>query len=183
MPVILRPQDEAAWLDPQLRNPLELQRLLRPYPDNKLVACRVSQRVNSPHFDDPECVEPVQAPADTFTWLHEDIHNVGRRKSRNPKRRCVRRDHVGPGGQIFFNTKSFSHDDGTRWHPVVDIETGPVYCDCPDFHFRHAKHDPDVLTPQHWCKHVARAVQNCKRHNELHFSKTMPELGEQHAAA
>lgn len=171
MPVILRPQDEEFWLDPNARNIPELRRLLRPYPDNKMVGWQVSQHVNSPFFDDPECIEPVQSPAATFDWLHQDIHGVGRRKHRNPKRRCVRRDHVA-GGQVFFNTKSFTQDDGTRWHPVVDTEAGPVYCDCPDFHFRHARHDPDVLTPQYWCKHVARAVQNCKRHGELHFARS-----------
>jgi hypothetical protein len=58
-----------------------------------------------------------------------------------PRKRLVRRDHEA-GGHVFFRTRSFTRDDATRWHPVVDVETGRVFCDCPDFHYRH-----DFTTP------------------------------------
>ena len=169
MPVILRPSDEAAWLDPNARNVPQLLRLLRPYPAEEMEAWMVSQRVNSPFFDDPQCIEPVQDSQQTLSWIFQGTES-GKRVSRLfLKRRCVRRDYVSPAGQVFFQTKSFTRDDGTRWHPIVDVEAGPVFCDCPDFQFRHARHEPDVLTPQFWCKHVARAVQNCKRHGEIRY--------------
>lgn len=166
MPVILRPEDEAAWLDPHHQNVPELLRLLRPYPSEAMAARLVSQRVNSPFSDDAECIEPIKDYPIPLAWMEASAATL-QRQSHLPKRRCVRRDHVAPGGQVLFQTKSFTRDDNTRWHPVVDVEAGPVFCDCPDFHFRHARHEPDVLTPQFWCKHVARAVQNCKRHGEL----------------
>ncbi|HEX8465247.1 MAG TPA: SOS response-associated peptidase [Abditibacterium sp.] len=83
-----------------------------------------------------------------------------------PRKRLVRRDHAA-SGQVFFRTRSFTRDDATRWHPVVDVESGHVFCDCPDFRYRHAHNEPDVWTPNWWCKHVARAVENCRRHGEL----------------
>lgn len=83
-----------------------------------------------------------------------------------PRARKVRRDHVA-GGHLFFRTRSFTRDDATRWHPTVDLENGAVFCDCPDFRYRHANHEPDVWTPHWWCKHLTRAVDNCKRHGEL----------------
>jgi len=70
---------------------------------------------------------------------------------------------------VFFKTHSFTQRDDTWWHPVVDLESGGVFCDCPDFRYRHAPHEPDVTMPQHWCKHLARAVDNCRRHGELKF--------------
>ncbi|MBV9470355.1 MAG: SOS response-associated peptidase [Abitibacteriaceae bacterium] len=166
MPVILRPQDEAAWLDPRNQNVPELMRLLRPYPEDEMEAWLVSQHVNSPFFDDPSCAEPIKDRQETLNWIAASAALL-KKQNRLPKRRCVRRDHVVPGGQVFFQTKSFTRSDGTRWHPIVDIESGPVFCDCPDFHFRHARHEPDIFTPQFWCKHVARAVENCRRHGEI----------------
>ena len=82
------------------------------------------------------------------------------------KRRHVLRESEA-GGHVFFKTRSFTRDDATVWHPVVDVECGHVFCDCPDFRYRHAIHEPDVSTPQWWCKHLRRAVANCKRHGEL----------------
>jgi putative SOS response-associated peptidase YedK len=58
MPVIL---DESAWdfwLDRSLTDAAAVIHLLRPAPDDLLVAIPVSPRVNSPRNDDPSCVEP-----------------------------------------------------------------------------------------------------------------------------
>lgn len=59
MPVILPATDYATWLDPDLDDAETFQRLLRPYPAERMVATAVSTRVNSPRNDDPECVKPV----------------------------------------------------------------------------------------------------------------------------
>lgn len=58
MPVILDTGDHAAWLDPE--QPIDrLQALMRPLPDDVLSLVPVSSRVNSPKFDDPDCVKPL----------------------------------------------------------------------------------------------------------------------------
>lgn len=53
MPVIIGPADFDAWLaEPRTE-------LLRPYPGELLTAYPVSQRVNSPKNDDPECLTRI----------------------------------------------------------------------------------------------------------------------------
>lgn len=66
MPVILDPGDIDLWLRPSpldTKDPADfsasLQTLLRPAPDDTLVATPVSRRVNSPRHDDPACLEEV----------------------------------------------------------------------------------------------------------------------------
>jgi putative SOS response-associated peptidase YedK len=59
MPVILRPEHEAAWLDPTITDPDKLLPLLEPYPADAMRAYPVSARVNSVEHDDPELLEPV----------------------------------------------------------------------------------------------------------------------------
>lgn len=59
MPVILRPEDEAFWLDPEIRRPNDLLPLLVPYPDELMDAVPVSRRVNSPATDDPDLLTPL----------------------------------------------------------------------------------------------------------------------------
>jgi len=58
MPVILREQDEAAWLDPSLALDAA-QALLVPLPAELLMAYEVSPKVNSPAFNIPEALQPV----------------------------------------------------------------------------------------------------------------------------
>ena len=58
MPVILREQDETAWLDPNLA--LDgAQALLVPLHAELLRAYKVSPKVNAPAFNVPEAVQPV----------------------------------------------------------------------------------------------------------------------------
>ena len=58
MPVMLREQDEAAWLDPTV--PLHAaQALLAPFPAERLTAYEVSPKVNSPAFNTPEAIQRV----------------------------------------------------------------------------------------------------------------------------
>lgn len=59
MPVILNRGDFARWLDPAVTDAKLLEPLLRPLPEEALRLYRVAPKVNSPRFDDPSCVEPI----------------------------------------------------------------------------------------------------------------------------
>jgi putative SOS response-associated peptidase YedK len=59
MPVILDPEDYGTWLDPSINDPVALNPLLRPWPKERTILFTVSQRVNSPRNDDPECIAPL----------------------------------------------------------------------------------------------------------------------------
>ncbi|MDF2441743.1 MAG: hypothetical protein JWN98_2727, partial [Abditibacteriota bacterium] len=59
MAVILRPEDEAAWLDPNLQEADELLPLLQPYPHEGMDAYPISTKINSPAFDAPDCIAPL----------------------------------------------------------------------------------------------------------------------------
>jgi putative SOS response-associated peptidase YedK len=59
MPVILRPENYAAWLDPHTQDPAILKPLLRPTPSDEIDLYPVSKRVNSPKNDDPQCIAPL----------------------------------------------------------------------------------------------------------------------------
>jgi putative SOS response-associated peptidase YedK len=59
MPVILAPEDYAAWLDPSTTSATRLQPLLRPFPPQAMSALPLSMAVNDPAVDDPSCLEPV----------------------------------------------------------------------------------------------------------------------------
>jgi len=59
MPVIL-PQDmESVWLDQNVPWSSAVHSILTPYPAEGMAAYEVSQMVNSPHNDFPECILPV----------------------------------------------------------------------------------------------------------------------------
>jgi putative SOS response-associated peptidase YedK len=57
MPVILPSHAYETWLDPS-RDVQQVLPLLKPYPNEPMVAYPVSTAVNSPTVDDPRCVEP-----------------------------------------------------------------------------------------------------------------------------
>jgi putative SOS response-associated peptidase YedK len=59
MPLILQPRDYEEWLDPKERSAESLAHLLAQYQSDDLVAYPVSQTVNSPQVDSPECIQPV----------------------------------------------------------------------------------------------------------------------------
>jgi putative SOS response-associated peptidase YedK len=63
MPVILRPEDEAQWLDTSRTSFAKAQSLLKPYPDELRDAHDVSPIVNSAKYDGPECIQPVSEDA------------------------------------------------------------------------------------------------------------------------
>ncbi|MBB6675512.1 SOS response-associated peptidase [Cohnella nanjingensis] len=59
MPVILRPEDEARWLDRRIQDPAPLLPLLVPYPAGEMAAYEVDPRVGNVANDDPACMAPV----------------------------------------------------------------------------------------------------------------------------
>ena len=59
MPVILRPEDEALWLDRSVTTATDLLSLLAPYPAEAMEAYAVSRQVNAPTVDDPALIVPA----------------------------------------------------------------------------------------------------------------------------
>lgn len=58
MPVILRPEEEKDWLNPDLTEPEQILKLLKPYDSEAMEAYEVSTKVNTPAFNTPECIQP-----------------------------------------------------------------------------------------------------------------------------
>jgi putative SOS response-associated peptidase YedK len=59
MPVILRPEEYALWLDREITDPEQLQQLYKPYPADRMEMWPVAPSVNSPRIDSPELIKPV----------------------------------------------------------------------------------------------------------------------------
>lgn len=59
MPVILRPEDEAVWLNRDLGDPSRLQALLKPYPSEEMEAYPVGAAVGNVRNDDASLIEPL----------------------------------------------------------------------------------------------------------------------------
>ncbi len=59
MPAILHPGDEAEWLDPDITDPAQVERLLVPYLANEMRAYPVSRRVGNTRNDGPDLIEPI----------------------------------------------------------------------------------------------------------------------------
>ncbi|MDQ0113004.1 SOS response-associated peptidase [Paenibacillus harenae] len=59
MPVILRPENEALWLDRKTQDVEALLPLLRPYDDRDMVAYAVSPAVGNVRNDSPELIEQI----------------------------------------------------------------------------------------------------------------------------
>ena len=160
MPAILRGEAVDLWLDNAIVNEQVLVRALQT-PPARFLGVRVTDAVATGW----QSLESAENGRDVLPLTYGPSFKVEKPRFATRARK-VRRDHRA-GGHVFFRTRSFTRDDATRWHPTVDLENGAVFCDCPDFRYRHANHEPDVWTPHWWCKHLARAVDNCKRHGEL----------------
>ena len=61
MPVILAPDDYAAWLDPEIGDATRLRAMLAPRGELRPVARAVDRRVNDVRNEDQECL--ASAPA------------------------------------------------------------------------------------------------------------------------
>ncbi len=59
MPVILKPEGYARWLDLEQQRTEALVRLLAPLPEDWLSAHPVGRLVNNPRNEDPRCIERV----------------------------------------------------------------------------------------------------------------------------
>ncbi len=59
MPVILRKEDEEAWLNPDETEAERLLHLLQPYPAEEMEAYPVSRAVNTPRNDGPHLLTPA----------------------------------------------------------------------------------------------------------------------------
>lgn len=57
MPVILAPNDYAAWLDPSVEDTNSLQHMLAPCGEDELIAEPVSTHVNKVANDDSRCIQ------------------------------------------------------------------------------------------------------------------------------
>ena len=60
MPVILHEQDEQEWLDPEVTDPTQVERLLVPYPADEMEAFPVSRKVGNTRNDGPDLIEPIE---------------------------------------------------------------------------------------------------------------------------
>ena len=57
MPVILPRDHYALWLDPDIKDPKRLKTLLQPRPGEEMKIRRANSKVNSPSYDEPDCLE------------------------------------------------------------------------------------------------------------------------------
>lgn len=60
MPVIIKPEDYSAWLDPKLTDILKIQAMVNPYPERLMEAYPISHNINDPQHDSPELIAPLQ---------------------------------------------------------------------------------------------------------------------------
>lgn len=61
MPVILRPDEYALWLDPHLDDQATLESVLQPFAAESMAAYPVSTTVNNVRNDSPACIAPAQS--------------------------------------------------------------------------------------------------------------------------
>lgn len=64
MAIILRPEDEAKWLDPNRQELDELWPLLGVFGDEAMEAYAISTRINTPAYDAPDCLAPLAEVSD-----------------------------------------------------------------------------------------------------------------------
>jgi len=62
MPAILRPQDEAMWLDSDFHDGRAAATLLQPYDPADMRAFKVDKKVNRAGYEDPSCIAPLVEP-------------------------------------------------------------------------------------------------------------------------
>jgi putative SOS response-associated peptidase YedK len=60
MPVIIAPEKRSVWLNTEIQDPNVLMPLLAPYDSQKMEAYAVSKRVNSPTYNEPDCIKAVK---------------------------------------------------------------------------------------------------------------------------
>lgn len=74
-------------------------------------------------------------------------------------------DHVALYEFTYVDKKTGEVDH--QWHPLVNLDNGDIYCDCPDFYYRRrccARDEgkqPNIGTPKYQCKHIQPAIRDC----------------------
>lgn len=58
MPVIIKPEDEAIWLEPSIEDTARLQPLVGPYPADLMAAEQGNPALNKPSFEGSDCLSP-----------------------------------------------------------------------------------------------------------------------------
>lgn len=85
MPVILCPEQQAAWLDPDLESPYALEPLFAPLAEGRLRLVPVSERVNKVQHDDPDCLAPAEPEAEAAAEVAESARHQRRPSRRTPR--------------------------------------------------------------------------------------------------
>lgn len=160
MPALLRLADAQTWMERGVVDAKPLSRLLRTPVARELLVVPTDTQARG-----RAATQAAPDSREALALVYGAAFKSDRPKFPTRRRLVLREQEIG--GHVFFKTRSFSRDDATRWHPIVDIECGHVFCDCPDFRYRHEQHDPDIWTPHWWCKHLRRAVETLKRRGEL----------------
>jgi putative SOS response-associated peptidase YedK len=75
MPVILRDDAIAPWLDLEVEDPAALTELLVPYPAEQMASVAVSEKINDARYKAADCLQPTVAAVsgDLFSDLTEDL--------------------------------------------------------------------------------------------------------------
>lgn len=60
IPVIIKPEDYATWIDTHLDDVIKIQSLTLPYPDRFMEAYPVSRKVNSPKNDSADLIDEIK---------------------------------------------------------------------------------------------------------------------------
>jgi len=61
MPVIIKPEDYTAWLDPKLTDIIKIQAMAQPYPERLMETYPISRNLNNPQHDSPDLINPMQS--------------------------------------------------------------------------------------------------------------------------
>lgn len=61
MPVILRQEDQASWLEPSLQSRANIEPLIKPYEDNQLEIYKVSRDINTARNNNAKLIYPIDA--------------------------------------------------------------------------------------------------------------------------
>jgi hypothetical protein len=78
------------------------------------------------------------------------------------------RETAAKGSVRSFSCPSFTDPEGREWHPRVDLKTGRVSCDCPDWTYRKSRTGEP-------CKHIAEYLPVAAR--LVWFREEHPDYG------
>lgn len=93
---------------------------------------------------------------------------AAQRSSYNPRKvqRAYWFEYEGPDGDLHYATYSHTRP-GTEVLHKITLGPHGVFCGCENFTIEHAKHEPTLRTPDHWCKHVRDCVEIARGESRL----------------